>query len=347
MFQYRPYVSVEQRRLQAAKEVKNLTGKGKIIQPVKIDGQKIAHSFWGKAWCENLERYSDYASRLPRGRSYVRNGSVVDLAITKGKIEAQVLGSEMYTVTIGIGAVKDEQWSAIRNDCTGGIASLVELLQGKLSKGVMERVAREGDGLFPAPQEITLKCSCYDWADMCKHVAAVMYGIGHRLDAKPELLFALRGVEAEELVTSAGAAVGGATTAPDTSLDMADGDMAALFGLEMAVPESPAPVSSGEAARAKSPKKAKGKVKDPKKTVKAKTKPATRAKAPPKLKLPPTKAAAPKSVKPVQSGRERTMLALVKAAKLIEATIRAKAVSGASLKQAKKPAKKPSKQAGS
>ena len=280
--------------------------KGKVIQPIKVEGRNIARTFWGKSWCENLERYSDYENRLPRGRTYVRNGSVVDLQISKGKVEALVMGSEMYTVTIGIGAVKDKQWAAIRTDCTGGISSLVELLQGKLSKAVMERVAREGDGLFPAPPEITLNCSCYDWADMCKHVAAVMYGIGHRLDSKPELLFQLRGVEAEDLVMSAGAAVGGETAAPASSLDIADADMAALFGLEITGTDVPAPAPVPSAppsiGKAKAPSKSAAKSKAAKASQKVKaTKATPRRRKAPKPSAPAAargKAAAAKAVPP-------------------------------------------------
>ena len=169
-----------------------------------IEGRKIAKSFWGKSWCSNLERYSDFASRLPRGRSYVRNGLVVDLQIAAGKVAALVSGSELYESTITIAPVRATRWKAICRDCSGSIDSLVELLQGRLAKGVMDRVCREGDGLFPAPGEIKLSCSCPDWADMCKHVAAVLYGVGARLDEQPQLLFVLRGVDENELIAGAG-----------------------------------------------------------------------------------------------------------------------------------------------
>ena len=171
---------------------------------MKVEGRKIANSFWGKSWCENLERYSDFASRLPRGRSYVRNGSVVDLKIGEGEVAAKVCGSELYTVKIKVTPVKAPQWRAICRDCAGSIDSLVELLQGRFAKSVMERVCSKGDGLFPAPDEIKLSCSCPDWADMCKHVAAALYGVGARLDEKPELLFVLRNVDEKELLAGAG-----------------------------------------------------------------------------------------------------------------------------------------------
>src|SRR6202048_743999 len=93
---WRPYVSVAERRRQAQREMAKLTKKGQTVSPVVIEGRTIVKTFWGKAWCENLERYSDFANRLPRGRTYVRNGSVIDLQITPGEIKAMVSGSEIY-----------------------------------------------------------------------------------------------------------------------------------------------------------------------------------------------------------------------------------------------------------
>src|SRR5689334_10459230 len=145
---------------------------------------------------------------------------------------------------------------SICRDCAGTIDSLVELLQGRLSKGVMDRVCRKGDGLFPSPQEIKLSCSCPDWADMCKHVAAALYGVGARLDRKPELLFKLRGVDENELLAVAGKDVPLSKTAPAAGKVLDDGDVAALFGLEMAGPvgadpSAPIPVGSTKARRSK------------------------------------------------------------------------------------------------
>ena len=201
---FRPYVPVAKRREKAAREMAKLTKKGRKISPMVIEGRLIARTFWGKAWCENLERYSDFENRLPRGRTYVRNGSVVDLQIERGQVRATVCGSELYTVRIDIGTFPKARWEAICRDCPGSVASLVELLQGKISKNVMERVCREGDGLFPSPREIKMRCSCPDWADMCKHASAVLYGVGARFDAEPDLLFALRGVDRSELIAGAG-----------------------------------------------------------------------------------------------------------------------------------------------
>jgi uncharacterized Zn finger protein len=233
-FAWRPYVSVAEKRRQAEREVAKLKKRGQSITPVKIEGRTIAKSFWGQAWCTNLERYSDYENRLPRGRSYVRNGSVVDLQIAKGEVTAMVAGSDLYRINIAISPVKASRWKAICRDCAGTIDSLVELLQGRLAKGVMDRVCREGDGLFPSPGEIKLSCSCPDWADMCKHVAAALYGIGARLDERPRLLFVLRGVDENELIARAGTDLPLSKATPHAAKVLDHDDVAALFGLEMA-----------------------------------------------------------------------------------------------------------------
>ena len=201
---WRPYVSVAERRQQAARKMEKLKKQGHPVSPVTIEGRTIVKTFWGKAWCDNLERYSDYANRLPRGRTYVRNGSVIDLQIGPGEIKALVSGSEIYTVAVKVAPVAKARWKSICQDCAGAIDSLVELLQGRFSKGVMERICMQKTGLFPSPNEIKLSCSCPDWADMCKHVAAVLYGIGARLDQQPELLFRLHAVDEKELIAEAG-----------------------------------------------------------------------------------------------------------------------------------------------
>ena len=200
---FRPYVSVEKRRANAMKEVKKLAGKGQPISPVQLDGRKIASTFWGKAWCDNLEAYSDFASRLPRGRTYVRNGSVVDLQIKPGSVTALVSGSELYRVTISIRPLRSATWDDVRQNCAGKIASVIELLNGRISDHVMQIVTNQSSGLFPSPTEIEMDCSCPDWAGMCKHVAATLYGVGARLDQQPELLFALRKVDHLDLVAQA------------------------------------------------------------------------------------------------------------------------------------------------
>src|SRR5438477_5247175 len=149
-----PYVPVAARRRKAEREMEKLRKKGAVLSPVKIEGRQIARTFWGKAWCDNLESYRDYENRLPRGRTYVRNGSVVDLQIAPLAVNARVSGSSIYRVTVSIAAVPKAHWQSICRDCAGGIDSLVELLQGRFSKGVMERICRQDKGLFPRPSEL-------------------------------------------------------------------------------------------------------------------------------------------------------------------------------------------------
>jgi uncharacterized Zn finger protein len=241
-YEWHAYVPVAEKRRQAERKLAKLKKQGRSVAPVRIEGRTITKSFWGKSWCVNLERYSDYENRLPRGRTYVRNGSVIDLQIAKGEISAMVAGSELYQIKIAIAPVTRARWKSICRDCAGTVDSLVELLQGRLAKGVMDRVCREGDGLFPSPTEIKLSCSCPDWAGMCKHVAAALYGVGARLDEKPQLLFVLRDVDENELLASAGQAPPLKTAASGTAKVLDESDVAALFGLEMAeTPHTPNP----------------------------------------------------------------------------------------------------------
>jgi uncharacterized Zn finger protein len=262
-FEWPAYVSVAEQRQRAQEELAGLRKRGREVAPVAIEGRKIAKSFWGQSWCSNLERYSDFASRLPRGRSYVCNGLVIDLQIAKGKVTAIVSGSELYDVKITIAAVAAKRWRSICSDCSGSIGSLIELLQGRLAKDVMDRVCRQGDGLFPAPGEIKLSCNCPDAARMCKHVAATLYGVGARLDEAPRLIFELRGVDESELLAEAGQDLARSNAAPAAAKVLADDDVAALFGLEMAegdgssvpAPEAAKPVSRSRTASKPASKK--------------------------------------------------------------------------------------------
>lgn len=226
-----PYVSVAQRRKNAAKAVARLVKEGGKVTPVKIEGRAITRTFWGKSWCGHLESFSDFSNRLPRGRTYVRNGSVIHLAIEKGRIAALVQGSSLYEVTITISKVAPLKWTRLLTACAGEIGSLVELLQGRLSGGVMRTITDKHNGLFPQPRDIALDCSCPDGANMCKHVAAVLYGVGARFDAEPELLFKLRHVDHLELISEANftATPRRKSKAPAVEAQ----DLSHLFGIEI------------------------------------------------------------------------------------------------------------------
>ncbi|TAK07705.1 MAG: hypothetical protein EPO39_06000 [Candidatus Manganitrophaceae bacterium] len=243
-----PYVPVSERRRQAAKKIAALQKKGKNIRPIHIEGRTIARTFWGKAWCDNLEAYSDFENRLPRGRTYVRNGSVIDLQIGKGEITALVSGSSVYTVEIAIRSLERTRWKTVIEACAGQIDSLVELLQGRFARGVMEIITCKQRGLFPSPKQITMECSCPDGAVMCKHVAAVLYGVGAHLDEKPELFFQLRNVDHSELITAAGAATS-VTRATKIDKALESTDLSALFGIELEADASGQPSAEGPARR--------------------------------------------------------------------------------------------------
>lgn len=258
-FEWRPYVPVAQRQANAAKYASTLAKKEKrVLSPIRLNSRKIADTFWGKAWCDNLEAYSDFANRMPRGRTYIRNGSVIDLQIERGKIKALVSGSEVYTVTIDISTLPAAAWERLKQECAQSIDSMLDLLAGRFDDGVMKRLTHKDDGLFPKPKEIKLNCSCPDWATMCKHCAAVLYGIGARLDSAPELLFTLRGVDHTELIGQAVSAENlDRSLGQATGSSMSTGDLGEMFGIDLvangAAPAiaEPVPKSKVEKPKAK------------------------------------------------------------------------------------------------
>jgi|GEM_PF-1458354 uncharacterized Zn finger protein len=232
---WKRYESVGERRERAAREVKKLSKTGQTLRPIYIKSSAIATSFWGKAWCENLENYADWANRLPRGRSYARNGSIMDLQIDTGEIRALVSGSSVYQIKITIAKLDSQKWAAIRRDCAKHVGSLLDLMRGKLPKDVLVRFTDRKEGMFPSPKELKVDCSCPDYATVCKHVAATLYGVGHLLDREPELFFKMRGVDQKELM----AAVLQKTTQDDAiGLNQKSGlegeDLSSLFGIELA-----------------------------------------------------------------------------------------------------------------
>lgn len=229
--EFPPYIPVRVRKRLNRELGRSLEKGGRQMAPVSVDGRgrKLARSFWGGGWCRHLESFSDYANRLPRGRSYLRHGAVLDLRIAEGLVTALVSGSDLYRVEISIERLSRERWRRIRQRCSGRIGSLLELLEGRLSDEVMSVVIDRTQGLLPMPGEIGFDCDCPDWAVMCKHVAAVLFGVGVRLDDEPELLFRLRGVDPDELISGELALPGNA--AADATL--ADADLGEIFGIEL------------------------------------------------------------------------------------------------------------------
>lgn len=233
------YVTKAERQKMAQKTIENLKKKGKAeLTPVIITGHQLAQTWWGKAWNDNLKSYSDYSSRIGRGSSYVRNGAVLDLKIEQGNIKALVQGSvrNPYEVDVAIRPLLPEVWEEIRIACEGKIDSLQELIDGKFPPGLSELFTAQGSGLFPAPEEISFKCSCPDRAVMCKHVAAVLYGIGARLDEDPTLFFTLRAVDIHALISKAIQSKTQNMLSKSGSKSrriLEDEDIAAMFGVEV------------------------------------------------------------------------------------------------------------------
>jgi uncharacterized Zn finger protein len=242
---YPPYVSVGEKKARGARALAALLKKARrTAEPVVASrGRRLAATFWGQAWADNLERYADLANRLSRGRAYLRNGSVLDLVIRPGQVEAYVAGSELYRVTIGLAPLAKARWRRVVTRCTGRIGSLVGLLRGELSDDVLAVLTDARDGLFPEPRELALDCSCPDGARVCKHVAAVLYGVSVRLDTRPELFFDLRQVDQAELIGSATVGAVGRPR-PAAGKRIAADRLSAVFGIELE-PTGPAGVGRG------------------------------------------------------------------------------------------------------
>jgi len=248
------------RRARTARDHVRLAKSGRKLTPIVLDGRTICRSFWGRAWCENLESYRDFEYRLPRGRSYLRSGAVLDLDVAPGRVSALVSGTSLYEVCVTVEPLPAQHWQRIRTRCAGQVGSLIELLEGRLSDRVMRVVTDRAEGLFPKPAEIQMHCSCPDWAAMCKHVAAALYGVGGRLDTQPELLFRLRGVDHAELIAEAASL--DATRTRSGRKTLADDVLSDVFGIELEPveligPGSKPPKSPRPPKSPKSPKRPK------------------------------------------------------------------------------------------
>ncbi|WP_442507842.1 SWIM zinc finger family protein [Novipirellula sp. SH528] len=288
-----PYVPVGERKRLATQEAKSLLKKGQTLAPIQISGSKIATTFWGIAWCENLEKYGNLANRLPRGRTYVRNGSVVDLQINEGHISAVVAGSEPYCISINIKKLKPKVWNQICDKCASSIHSLIDLMRGQLPDAVLQQLTDRRTGIFPTSNEISLDCDCPDRAKLCKHLAAVLYGIGHRLDSEPELFFKLRGVGQTDLISKA---VSGQNVDDALGLDQQGGidagDLESIFGIEL-----------GTADTAVAEKRPTKKRSTKKKAAKKKAPPATQKKKAVKKKATKKKTATAKKAAPAKKSK--------------------------------------------
>ena len=263
------YVSVGEKRARAEKNLVKLRKKDPDIEPIILKGNKLVYTWWGKAWNQNLESYRDYAYRIERGRSYIRHGAVLDLRIKPGLVTALVQGSEQdpYKIEIKISALKSEIWKGIKKTCTGKLTSLQELLEGKFPKELAElftgckeekkpgsksvKIFNRQTGLFPSPEEIRFHCSCPDYASLCKHVAAVLYGVGSRLDSDPGLFFKLRKIDINELITETvkqrSSQLLGVSVVKGKRI-INNENLAGLFGVDLVEPETTSPKNMKRAA---------------------------------------------------------------------------------------------------
>ena len=218
----------------SAESIKKEKEKGSALEPVFVTGRTIAKNWWGQAWCRNLEQYADYASRLDRGKRYIRTGAVLDLKIEKGKIRAKVQGTRKtpYKVEIRIGPLSEEKCQEIIKKCSRKIENLESLLSGTFPEELKE-LFQGNNGLFPEPKEISFNCSCPDWALLCKHVAAALYGVGVRLDNDPALFFQLRGINMDHFIdiTLANKVETMLENAGNFSSRIIEGNVDSLFGV--------------------------------------------------------------------------------------------------------------------
>lgn len=223
---------VEEQKKRLECEIAKRVKRGESFEALQApEGQKkLCTTFWGQAWCRNLESYQQYESRLPRGRSYLRQGKVYNLEIAPGRLSAVVAGAELYEASVSIAPLPDYEWQEIVLSSAGQVPSMLDLLSGKLGDGLMKVLTDPQDGLFPKSKEIRFDCTCPDYADLCEHVSAILYGVGVMLDRQPELLFTLRGVDQAELLSEASFKT---LDNLDPGNELAAMDLSVLFGIDL------------------------------------------------------------------------------------------------------------------
>lgn len=220
------------------KALKQRRAAGENLEPVVPASRKnLSTTFWGQAWNRNLVAYSDYESRLPRGRTYLRSGKVLGLQVKAGEITSLVIGTRLYEVQIRIKPLAEEKWVQLQQLLRGKISDVVELLSGELSDDVMRTVTDLEHGLFPSDREIKFSCTCPDAAGLCKHVAATFYAVGCLLDDQPQKLFTLRGLDPTDLIGTLQDTIAqltdGSSHSPARAEALADEDLSALFGIDL------------------------------------------------------------------------------------------------------------------
>ena len=163
---------------------------------------RFGATWWGRLWINGLEKLGDdYENRLPRGKKYAEDGHVSHFGVQPGEIQARVHGRKTYNVTLGLPALTAAQWEKALDRIAQESRFVASLLAGEMPQGLDETFREAGASLYPrVPKELQTHCDCPDWANPCKHVAAVCYIMAEALDRDPWLLFDLRGRTREEVL---------------------------------------------------------------------------------------------------------------------------------------------------
>jgi uncharacterized Zn finger protein len=166
-------------------------------------GGSFGKTWWAKRWIEVLESF-DIGARLARGRSYARRGQVLSISIDEGEVEAQVQGSrpKPYDITIQVKTLSDSDWTKVIDALGRQALFAAKLLAGEMPQDIEPVFKEVGLSLFPTKKDdLKTECSCPDWSNPCKHIAAAYYLLGEEFDRDPFLIFTLRGMDRESLTT--------------------------------------------------------------------------------------------------------------------------------------------------
>jgi uncharacterized Zn finger protein len=169
---------------------------------IKAQSKKFGQTWWASKWLDALERLVDSA-RLGRGRSYARSGQVLNIDITPGRVESRVQGSRPapYKVQIEINPLSNKEWDKVADAMASQALFAAKLLSGEMPQDIEVAFKQVGVNLFPASRgDLETECSCPDWSNPCKHIAAVYYLLGEQFDADPFLIFRLRGKSKDDIM---------------------------------------------------------------------------------------------------------------------------------------------------
>ena len=206
----------------AATRLAEYLAEGEELHPVVNKTRKLAKNFWGSAWMKQLALCESGGMCLAPGRTLLRHACVLHVDIQPGSISALVSAEEVFEVELKLESLDEERLERLAATCSGHIDSLLSLMQGKVDEAVLLQLCHPENGLLPTPEDWRMHCTCPDWAEPCPHAAAAIYAAGCLIDEKPELLFTLRGIQPEALLSA---------PAPTNEID-AD-KLSAMFGIDL------------------------------------------------------------------------------------------------------------------